>query len=137
MAYRVRNINPLDLKPSVGIGVAIPFDVQGVFRTVYTTQEQIKYNLINFILTDPGERVFEPTFGLGLRRKLFEQLTVSALEDIKDTIVSGIENYFVNVEVVDLSINPHPDLNTININLSYRVVNTGIEDQIIINVENG
>lgn len=137
MAYRVRNINPLDLKPSVGIGVAIPFSTPGVFQTVYTTQEQVKYNLINFILTDPGERVFDPNFGLGLRRKLFEQMTVSSIEDIQDSIISGIENYFVNVQVLNLTIKPYPDSNTIAINFSYRVVNTGVEDQIIINVENG
>jgi len=42
MAYVVGNINPLDLKPSTAIGVAIPFSVPNVFQPVYTTKEQLK-----------------------------------------------------------------------------------------------
>ena len=63
MAYGLRNINVLDLRPSTGVGVGLPFNAPGVFRTVYTTKEQIKYNLINFLLTDKRERIFNPTFG--------------------------------------------------------------------------
>ena len=48
MAYNVRNINVLDLRPSTGIGVSIPFSNPAVFETVYNTKDQTKYNLINF-----------------------------------------------------------------------------------------
>ena len=75
MAYNVRNINVLDLRPSTGIGVSIPFSNPAVFETVYNTKDQTKYNLINFLLTDPRERIFNPSFGAGLRGKLFEQIT--------------------------------------------------------------
>jgi hypothetical protein len=57
MAYNLRNINVLDLKPSTGVGVAIPFSNRTAFTTVYTTKEQLKYNIINFLLTDKGERM--------------------------------------------------------------------------------
>ena len=50
MAYQVKNINPLDIKLSTGIGVSIPFSSKSVFTTVYTTQEQLKYNIINYLL---------------------------------------------------------------------------------------
>jgi phage baseplate assembly protein W len=72
MAYQVRNINPLDLQPSTGIGVSIPFSSKSVFTTVYTTQEQLKYNIINYLLTNRKERVFVPNFGAGIRDLLFE-----------------------------------------------------------------
>jgi hypothetical protein len=49
MAYNLRNINVLDLRSSTGIGVALPFNAPGVFKTVYTTKEQLKYNIINFL----------------------------------------------------------------------------------------
>ena len=61
MAYNVRNINVLDLRPSTGIGVSIPFSNPAVFETVYNTKDQTKYNLINFLLTDPRERIFNPS----------------------------------------------------------------------------
>ena len=137
MAYREQNINVLDLRASTGVGVAIPFVYPSAFRTVYTTQEQLQYNLINYILTEPGERVFEPEFGLGLRRKLFDQQTEVFKESLQDLITTGIENYFPQVEVTDLKILPSPDTNTVNVTLSYKVLNTNQEDQITINLQNG
>ena len=48
MAFGAKRIFPLDTRPSVGVGIALPFNAPGVFRITYTTQESIKYNLINF-----------------------------------------------------------------------------------------
>ncbi len=63
MAYNLTRRNVLDLRPSTGVGVALPFNnPRGVFKTVYTTKEQLKYNLINFLLTDKRERIFNPNF---------------------------------------------------------------------------
>lgn len=137
MAYRVGNINPLDLRPSTGIGVAIPFNQASVFRTVYTTQEQTRYNLINYVLTNPGERVFEPNFGLGLKRRLFEQGTESYLENLEDLIKYGIEEYFPNILILKSSVTPSYDQNIVTVSITYKVVNTNQQDEIIINLENG
>lgn len=137
MAYNAININPLDLRPSTAIGVSLPFSGQNVFDSVYTTQDQLKYNIINYLLTDTGERVFEPTFGLGLRRELFEQITDTRAAEIQSMIKTGVENNFPNVEVVDAKVTPFPDQNTLNITFTYRIVNTNQSDEITINFENG
>ncbi len=50
MAFGAKRIFPIDTKPGTGVGVAIPFNAPGVFRTTYTTQEAIKNNLIDFFL---------------------------------------------------------------------------------------
>lgn len=55
MAYNIKNINVLDLRPSTGIGVSLPFSNPAVFETVYTTKEQLKFNMINFLLTNKRE----------------------------------------------------------------------------------
>ena len=60
MAFNVQQINPLDLQPSVGIGVGLPFTSGEVFSTTYTTQDAIKSNLINYFLTGKSERFFNP-----------------------------------------------------------------------------
>jgi phage baseplate assembly protein W len=137
MAYQVRNINPLDLKPSIGIGVSIPFSTKSVFTTVYTTQEQLKYNIINYLLTGRKERVFNPNFGAGLRDLLFENITSRNIQDTELSIRSGLEINFPNINVSELFIKPEPDNNTIVINFSYIIINTGIEDEININFQNG
>ena len=72
----VRNyiqINPIDNRENVALGVRFPFNAEGVFYSTYTTKEQIKSNLINILLTEPGERLHQPNFGVGLLKYLFEQ----------------------------------------------------------------
>lgn len=134
MAYNLRNINVLDLRPSTGVGVALPFDSPGVFKTVYTTKEQLKYNIINFLLTDKRERIFNPNFGANIRSKLFEQLTENIDEELDSIIRTGIAQYFPNVVVTRLTFQSEPDNNTLKIQFSYNIVNTGESDNIIISL---
>jgi len=134
MAYNLRNINVLDLRPSTGIGVALPFNTPAVFQTVYTTKDQIKYNLINFLLTDKRERIFNPNFGAGIRQRLFEQITDTTADELEQQIRLGIEQYFPTVVISDLTIEPQPDQNLIQILFSYVISNTGESDNVILNL---
>jgi phage baseplate assembly protein W len=136
MAYGLKQISPLDLKPSTAIGVKIPFDAENVFQSVYTTKDQIKYNIINFLLTDPGERVFNPTFGAGIRARLFEQIDAQSFEEIEQSIRTQMENQFPQVEIVNLNVIPNPDYNSINIKFSYRLLNSNENDSVILTVQN-
>jgi len=134
MAYNLRNINVLDLRPSTGVGVALPFNAPGVFRTVYTTKEQLKYNIINFLLTDRRERIFNANFGANIRSKLFEQISEETIDDLENTIRIGIATYFPNVVITNLTFNGDPDNNTLSIQFSYTISNTGQSDNILISL---
>ncbi len=134
MAYNLRNINVLDLRPSVGVGVRLPFNSPGVFQTVYTTKEQLKFNIINFLLTNRRERIFNPNFGANIRSQLFEQISQETLDNLETQIRAGIELYFPNVVVTNLSFLPSPDQNLIRIQFSYTVNNTGDSDTVILDV---
>ena len=134
MAYGLRNINVLDLKPSVGVGVGLPFDSPAVFRTVYTTKEQLKYNIINFLLTNRRERIFNPNFGADIRNKLFEQITESTIEDLDAQIRSGVQQYFPNVVITTLTFGGQLDQNLLTIQFSYTISNTGESDNVIISL---
>lgn len=128
MAYNLRNINVLDLRPSTGIGVALPFDAPGVFRTVYTTKEQLRYNIINFLLTDNRERIFNPTFGANIRSKIFEQISTQTIDELDTLIRTGIQRYFPNVVITQLTFGGSPDENLLRIQFSYTINNTGESD---------
>ena len=134
MAYNVRNINVLDLRPSVGVGVALPFNTSAVFQTVYTTKEQLKFNIINFLLTDKRERIFNANFGANIRSKLFEQITVSTTDDLDNQIRLGMQQYFPNVVITDLTFGGDPNQNLLTIQFSYIINNTGESDNVIINL---
>lgn len=136
MAYGIKKIAVVDLKPSTGVGVAIPFSAPNVFQTVYTTKDQTKYNLINFLLTDPRERPFNPTFGAGIRARLFEQIDQFTFDDMKQSIRTQIENNFPNVQIVTLDIIGNPDYNSINIKFSYRLLRSNENDSVILTIQN-
>lgn len=137
MAYNVRNINVLDLRPSTGVGLAIPFDQRAVFKTVYSTKEQTRYNIINFLLTDTGERIFNVQFGAGIRSRLFEQITDESSDQLEIFIRSSIENYFPNIRVANLEIEQDPNRNSLNLQFSYILLTSGDEDEIVLNIQNG
>jgi phage baseplate assembly protein W len=137
MAYGLKQIPVVDLKPSTAVGVAIPFQAPNVFTSVYTTAEQTKYNMINFMLTDRRERPFNPNFGAGLRSRLFEQITQDDLDSLKQTISNQIESYFPNVLVNSLSIVGSPDDNSITITMTYSLKNIRTTDSLVLKIQNG
>jgi len=130
MAFGAKKIFPLDTKPSVGVGVALPFNAPAVFKTTYTTQESIKYNLINFFLTNQPERYLNPLFGGNLRKFVFEQITQNNLDLLKQNIQESLNLYFPNVVVEALNILPDTDNNQVDVTLKYSIIDTGINDTI-------
>jgi phage baseplate assembly protein W len=130
MAFGAKRIFPLDTKPSVGVGIALPFNAPGVFRTTYTTQESIKYNLINFFLTNQPERYLNPLFGGNLRKFVFEQITSGNLDFLKQDIQESLNLFFPNVIIESLQIVPDTDNNQVNVTLIYSIQDTGIKDTI-------
>lgn len=136
MAYNVRKISPLDLRPSTGIGVKIPFSNMNVFDSVYSTKDQLKYNLINFLLTDPRERPFSPNFGAGLRSFLFEQLETNTTDDLRTMLTNQIEANFPNVNIVNLTVTSDVNIGAINVQFSYNIKNTRETDEVILTIQN-
>lgn len=135
MATKVQQINPLDLRTSLGIGVNLPFSGKAVFNTTYTSREAIKANLINYFLTNKGERFLNPLFGSDLRSLLFENISEESTLRIKTKIEREMANFFPNVVIKIFEINNFPDRNSVNIFLRYEIMNSNIEDDILINIE--
>ena len=137
MAYNVIKINPLDLSPSKGVGIQIPFNGTTGLNITYTTKDAIKSNILNFFLTGKKERIMNPNFGAGIREQLFEQITQGTAQNIEDIISFGLNDYFPQININNLSVKTSPDQNTIQIYFSYSMNNTNIQDEILINFNNG
>ena len=136
MAYNIININPLDLQPSKGVGIKIPFDGPTGLNITYTTKEATKSNILNFLLTGKRERIMNPIFGAGIREQLFEQITSNTVDNIEDIIKFGLNDYFPQIQLNNLTVSSSPDQNLIQIYFSYSIRNTNIQDEIIINFNN-
>ena len=133
MAYinENRRISPLDINKNVTIGVAFPLDNVNLFKGTQTIKEQVKSNLINLLLTEPGERVNEPNFGVGLKGLLFEQNP--DIEFLKEKINNQIEFYIPLISLSDVNVNFESDEYSLYIIISYSFNLDGAKDAIRLN----
>ena len=130
MAQIIQNKYPIDLNARKAVGFGFPLNGNAVFIPTYQTRDQIKANLVNYILTNKGERVFNPNFGANLRSLLFENIVDSTLEDLQSIIQNSISFYFPQIVIEEIKFVNTPDENTINFILTYQIVNFGVEDSI-------
>ena len=123
MARIIQNKFPIDLQPSKAIGFGFPIDGPAVFIPTFTTREQTKANLVNYLLTNKGERVFNPNFGADLRNLVFENILDRTTDDLKDRIQGDIGIFFPNVVIKEIQFDNQPDNNEINFTLTYQIEN--------------
>ena len=135
MARLIASKNPIDLQPSRAVGFGFPLDGDAVFIPTFTTREQTKANMLNYLLTNKGERVFRPNFGANLRSLLFENIQDSTMDDIQASIQRDISLFFPNVVVQQIQFNNEPDLNEVNFTLTYEIVNLGVIDSLDILIQ--
>ena len=124
-------INPIDAQTDVAIGIRFPFNAEGVFHSTYTTKEQIKSNLLNVLLTEPGERVFLPNFGVGLRKQLFE--TDINREELIFKIEQQIKIHIPEIELINVSVNKAKDSHELYIAIYYKIMINKETDAIQVN----
>tara|TARA_B100002019_G_scaffold293186_1_gene319260 strand:+ start:2035 stop:2442 length:408 start_codon:yes stop_codon:yes gene_type:complete len=118
----IKRISPLNLNKNVTIGVAFPLDQKNMFKGTETIQEQNKANLINLLLTYPGERINLPDYGIGLKNLLFEQQV--DLENLKENIQQQALIHIPSIRIQDIQTGLSEDEHTIFISLTY----TNLED---------
>lgn len=135
MAFQAQKINPLDLKPSVAVGVDLPFSAGAVFNSTYETKDALKANLINYFLTNKGERYLNPDFGSDIKRLLFDNLTEEKIDTLEGIIARDIDLFFPRVRPSDINVLADPDRNMVVLQMKYSIVDTNIEDELIINFE--
>ena len=130
MAFNPQLINPIDLNPNLAVGVNLPFSGPSVFTPNYLTSQAIKNNLINYFLTNPGERPLNPTFGGGLRSFIFQQISENSLDGLKENVSLKLETYFPNVIINSLDVLKREDENSVVVQLKYSIANSNINDNL-------
>ena len=136
MAYiRSTRVDPRDFQVNTAIGVGLPFNTPGVFNSIYSTKEQIKFNLINLILTSKGERIENPNFGTTLRSQLFGQMTEDTLDNVRQDIINSVNVYIpeVSIQNIELLIEPNESSNTLLVKIAYIILLSGETDNITAN----
>ena len=132
MARIINNRFPIDSVARKAVGFGFPINGPAVFVPTYTVREQTKANLINYLLTNKGERVFNPMFGADLRSLLFENVLDRTTDELQSIIQNDINVYFPQVDIKEIKFINSPDNNSINFSLTYTIANFGITDDLTI-----
>ena len=86
-----------DQDTRVSVGIDFPFarvpNQDGYFKTTKTTIDAIKNNIKLLLQTEQGERVFQPSLGMGLKRFVFEQINENTSIEIENNIVDVFETW--------------------------------------------
>ena len=133
MPTQTIRVNPLDLQKNIAIGVSLPFSgPAGPFNKTYSTKDQIKSNLINLILTNKGERVFNPEFGADLKRVIFDGITEDINVTIQRLIVENASIFVPEVIISEVTTIQNPDNNSLSVTIKYNLTISGTPDQITV-----
>jgi phage baseplate assembly protein W len=123
-------VNPLDLQGNIAIGISLPFS--GPFNSTYSTKDQIKSNLINLLLTNKGERLFNPDFGANLKTTIFEGVVEDTAELIKELITYNVSLFMPEITITNINTTKSEEDNTILVAVYYRINISGTVDQITV-----
>ncbi len=110
------------MNKTLGITLPISLGLRGYFDTTADPMEQIKSNLINLLLTQKGERPFQPTFGCDIPRVLFESNTDSNLAEIHAIIQTAVELWLPFVRIDEVHLNKSAtDEHSVSVTVDYTV----------------
>jgi hypothetical protein len=114
-----------------GRGVAFPPRVGAGGRVAWSEgSDNIRESIRVILSTRAGERLFQPDFGAGLDRFLFEPNVVATHELIKDRIQGSLAQWEprIALESIDVSVDPD-DRTAAIVTLTYRLVATQVRER--------
>jgi phage baseplate assembly protein W len=103
--------------------IPLSFSTEGSYTLNKTINEMVLANLKNLILTNPGERIMDPNFGVGIKKFLFEQNVSVTYEEIKFKIAEQTGKYMPFVQLNELDIQSDPELDyLIHISIEFEIL---------------
>ena len=119
------------------IGVALPLskDSGDGFQMLKTIRQTVKQNLKMIVLTNPGERIMEPEFGVGIKTYLFSNFSDDVQTELYDKIVSQVATYIPAVTITRITfLEANPDTNTLSFQIYYTLRDAGLNDLLEFNI---
>jgi phage baseplate assembly protein W len=89
-----------------------------------TNEEAVKQSIRNLLMTDKGERPFQPQLGSNIRKLLFENLMPDTIILAKEIIKETIETYEPRANLIGVDVIAGDDNHTINIVVVFNVINS-------------
>lgn len=121
-----------------GITPKLPLNLgdQVGYRLVTTYPELVKQNLKNLLLTVPGERVMDSSFGVGLSRFLFEQNLTYTYGELQTVISEQIQRYMPFLELTEIRVGgDEKEEHIMRVQIFYTITPLELDDELLLTVE--
>jgi phage baseplate assembly protein W len=123
-------------KSFLGIGWSFPPEFHkfgdGINVKMVAEEEDIKESLRILLMTRPGERVMQPSYGCGLQGMVFETINQSTVTEIKDIVERAVLFFESRITLEEIDIGTEDVLEgRINISLNYTVRKTNTRSNIV------
>ena len=83
--------------------------------------DAVSRSLRNLIFTNPQEKPFNPMFGAGLKKILFEPMTPATSSTIKNIILDTVREYEPRAKILDVIVKADEDAHRYNVTIEYSI----------------
>ena len=114
---------------SIGPKLPLTLDSGDGYTSIKSLKSMIKQNLKMLILTNPGERVMDPEFGVGIKQFLFENFQSDVYVRIDEKIREQVNFYLPVVSIVSIEFGRlNQDQNLLALRLEYAIPDISTRD---------
>src|SRR5574343_1227410 len=103
-------------------GFSAPFVSGNTILPMQADERLIKNDLLQLLMTIPGERVMRPELGTTLRMSTFEPSDDALVDQTRESILTAITKYETRVVVNNLIVQREQDEHTISVELYCRAI---------------
>ncbi len=108
------------------IDIDLTFTSKSVSKDIFKKEDAaaVKQAVKNLCMTNLNEKPFLPDFGANIQGMLFELADADTEEEIEDQVIASINKYEPRARVLNVLANSLPDINSIDVKITFQVINT-------------
>lgn len=99
-----------------------PHPVSGALLR-FVNEKAVTRSIRNLILTNPGERLYQPDIGSGIRSLLFEPMSQFTANTLRKMIEDTIRKYEERAQILAVEVIPDEERNRYVVSIVYMLIN--------------
>jgi len=111
--------------------------IDGPYRLLKTVREIGAQNLKMLVLTNPGEKIMNPDFGVGISRYIFDQDADFNSGAIRDRVYEQTTKYLPYINLTSVEVYPRQDIsNAWGVKIEYFIPGFTTREELFLNLSN-
>ena len=97
-------------------------------------ENAVRDSIRSLIMTDRGERLFQPDIGCDIRGSLFDNMDPNTVLILKENITNTIKTYEPRCDLKEVLISANIDNNSVSVKIIFSVINTNRNSSLTIDL---